>query len=714
MQMNQPVSPASSWITWRSALGAALAASAVATGLVACSGSNSSPPPLRELVLLAGTVDEGGPGRQDGVGTAARLRSPQGMAFDAQGNLYVADTGNQLLRKITPEGVVSTVLDIAKLPAPIDAEGHETVYSNPTQVAFDPQGRLHVALNQIIWPRSRASLAADPSHPGMASLFSSWVVLRVAADGGTSIAADPAKQAGGALATGSSATGLLFDAQGSLYAAGVFRCTIFKGDATGRLSPFAQYGVNPGQADCIFFDSGKFGVGAMAFDPGGNLCFATVDGEVRCAKANGQQIAVSQVQPPLGLSGYRRGMAFAADGTLYLSARNRILKMSPAGVWNTLAGDPNAASSEDGSGTAARFNEPSGLALDRVGNLFVADTGNHTIRRITPDGRVTTVAGLAPQGNRLVDALGADARFGPDFALAADGKGQIYVADFNHHVVRRIAPDGSVTTLAGAADTYAHADGVGSNARFWGPFSIAVDAAGNALATDALDLRTISPAGEVRTLPLFDTGGGTIDTLATGGNGTWLAITRDFSISVAASIVVPPGLGGGSQARSYFGIHRLDRAGKATTIVDGSESLLRGANMLGLAPAGLAGDDAGRVVFTLAHAVFELSRDGVLILLAGQMAESGSVDGTGSEARFSSPQGVALDVAGNVYVADKGNHTIRKITRSGEVSTILGRAGQPGVVLGGVPGGLLEPRAVAVVPGGLVIASRQAVLLARP
>ncbi|MCX7173669.1 MAG: hypothetical protein NT159_07065 [Proteobacteria bacterium] len=96
------------------------------------------------------------------------------------------------------------------------------------------------------------------------------------------------------------------------------------------------------------------------------------------------------------------------------------------------------------------------------------------------------------------------------------------------------------------------------------------------------------------------------------------------------------------------------------------------------------------------------------------MIEFGSADGAGALARFSSPSGVALDADGNIYVADSANHTIRKITRAGNVSTILGRAGQPGISLGATPGGLRDPRAVAVVPGGVVIASRQAVLLARP
>ncbi|MCX7173668.1 MAG: hypothetical protein NT159_07060 [Proteobacteria bacterium] len=676
------------------------------------SGADSGAPPFRELVLLAGTLEEGGAGCQDGIGTAARLNSPRGLAFDAQGNLFVADTGNQLLRKITPAGVVSSVADIATLPAPIDAEGHETVYSEPTQVAFDPQGNLYVALNQTVWSRSRAAAAADSNNHSNPYLFGTWAVLRVAPDGSTQVAADPVHQAGGALPAGLSATALVLDAQGNLYSAGETRCVVLKGDTAGQLSLFWNYGAYPDPNGCSLGILG-FGVAAMAADPGGRVCFTTTGGEVRCATTNRNSVAIGQTPTP---PNSRRGMVFDAAGNLYLSSNNGILKMSPAGAWVTLAGNDRIAGSEDGMGTAASFNDPSGLALDREGNLFVADTGNHTIRKIAPDGRVSTVAGLAPQGKRLIDSVGADARFGADFGMAAGGGGQIYVADSGNKVVRRIAPDGSVSTVAGAMNSYGHADGVGSNAKFYGPYTIAVDTAGNMLASDALYLRTISPSAEVRTLPLDYSDGG-FEALATCGDGTWLMVTRDrFTTSATVSTASLPG-SGEPQPLGYFVIKRLDQTGKTTIFLDSrgsSDSLLRSVNAQGSAPAGLAGDASGRVVFTLGHAVFDLSRDGGLSLLAGQMTESGSTDGAGALARFASPAGIALDAAGNIYVADTGNHTIRKITRSGDVSTILGRAGQPGISLGAAPGGLLEPRAVAVVPGGLVIASRQAVLLARP
>ncbi|MCX7173671.1 MAG: hypothetical protein NT159_07075, partial [Proteobacteria bacterium] len=277
----------------------ALAACAVAAGLVACSGSESGPPPFRELVLLAGTLDEGGPGHQDGVGTAARFGSPVGLAFDAQDNLFVADMGNQLLRKITPEGMVSTVLDIATLPGTIDADGHETVYSQPTQVAVDPQGRLHVALSQTVWSRSRAAVAADPSNPGNSPLSASWAVLRVAPDGSIKLVADPVRQYS-VWSIGGIPTALVFDALGSFYTAGAFGCTIFKGDASSQLSVFTQFGFDQDRTGCLKSNSWTFGVASIALNPGGRLCLSTVDGKVGCTKASGEVVTIAQIPGSLG------------------------------------------------------------------------------------------------------------------------------------------------------------------------------------------------------------------------------------------------------------------------------------------------------------------------------------------------------------------------------------------------------------------------------
>jgi hypothetical protein len=211
-----------------------------------------------------------------------------------------------------------------------------------------------------------------------------------------------------------------------------------------------------------------------------------------------------------------------------------------------VAGLAGTSGSADGSGGNARFNFPSGVSVDSAGNLYVADTNNFTIRKITPTGMVSTVAGLAGSSG-ISDGAGSAARLSSPEGVTVDGSGNLYVADTDNHTIRKITPAGVVTTLAGLAGTSGGGDGGGSVARFQYPSDLAMDSAGNLYVadTDNHTIRKITPAGLVGTV------------------------------------------------------------------------------------AGLAGT-------------------------------SGSTDGVGSAARLFYPTGAAIDGSGNVYVADASNHTIRK------------------------------------------------------
>ncbi len=185
------------------------------------------------------------------------------------------------------------------------------------------------------------------------------------------------------------------------------------------------------------------------------------------------------------------GNVFVAD-----TWNHTIRKITPTGVVTTLAGTAGSSGSADGTGATARFNEPFGVAVDGAGNVFVADTWNHTIRKITPTGVVTTLAGTAGFVEGSADGTGAAARFNEPYGVAVDGAGNVFVADTDNNTIRKITPSGVVTTLAGTAGSSGSTDGTGAAARFYWPEGVAVDGAGNVFVADAVNytIRKITPS----------------------------------------------------------------------------------------------------------------------------------------------------------------------------------------------------------------------------
>ena len=197
------------------------------------------------------------------------------------------------------------------------------------------------------------------------------------------------------------------------------------------------------------------------------------------------------------------GVAVDAGGTLYVTDADNhtIRKITAAGEVTTLAGTAGRQGSADGIGAAARFNLPHSIAVDANGIVYVADTFNHTIRKITPAGSVTTLAGMAGHKGSS-DGQGMAAHFNAPAGVAVDAQGMVYVADNGNQTIRRITPAGSVTTLAGAAGRRGSTDGPGPTARFRYPTSVAVDASGNVYIADHMNatIRRITAAREVTTL----------------------------------------------------------------------------------------------------------------------------------------------------------------------------------------------------------------------
>lgn len=321
----------------------------------------------------------------------------------------------------------------------------------------------------------------------------------------------------------------------------------------------------------------------------------------------------------------------------------------------TLAGQPGVSGHADGAGTEARFYLPNNVAVGADGTVYVADTANNTIRKITPDGVVSTLAGQA--GNHgQADGPGTDARFWAPFGIAVDRAGNIYVADTANNVIRKISPDGMVQTLAGTAGLPGSKDGAGPNARFRNPWSVAVDSAGNVFVADMSNntIRKITPDGTVTTFAGQAGQDGTAD-----GLGASARFNHPFAVAVdnADNVYVSD--------TANNAIRKIDPHGMVITLAglpgypgntDGSSDNARFS-----APQGLATDGAGNILVadTGNNLVREITPAGVVTTLQTRPGTN-AADATNSIA-LNSPGGVAVDAAGNIYIADTGNHCIRKL-----------------------------------------------------
>lgn len=286
----------------------------------------------------------------------------------------------------------------------------------------------------------------------------------------------------------------------------------------------------------------------------------------------------------------------------------------------TLAGGSKG--SADGNGTTASFDTPYGMTSDVAGNIYVTDRGNHTIRKITPNGNVTTIAGMLGVPG-FADGIGAAAQFNDPTSVAADDSGNIYVSDRNNRRIRKISATMVVSTLAGSGIRGSD-DGIGAAATFHFPTGITMSVDGNLYVADASTVRKINPAtGEVTTIAgSFD------EQINLDGQGT--AARFQFAHGITSD---PSGI----LYVSEFGEHvirKITIAGFVSTI---------------------AGDN---------------SRTG------------GTQDGTGTAAQFNFTSGLASDASGNIFIADQGSDLIRKMTPAGVVTTFTGLAYADGFVNG--------------------------------
>lgn len=546
------------------------------------------------------------PGAIDGKGREARFFYPTGVAIDERGNLYVADQRNSRIRKVTPEGAVTT---FAVFPT------DTTFRFDPLGIAVDRSGNVYLALHddtiRKITPAGLLTTVAGSPYvsghrdgEGMDARFWAPVAITVSEDG-------------------------------TLYVCDSGNRVLRKITPAGVVSTVAPF-----------------------------------DGPSPYALA------------PSGVAVDRAGNVYVANGK-----NCTLAKLGPAGDLNTLAGSVDHCAVIDGLGSHAGFGQPTGVAVDRNGNVYVTDSGR--IRKVTPEGAVTTLAGSSGFAGSAgvwrgsADGTGASAEFSDPIGIAVDGGANVYVADSRNETIRKITPAGVVTTLAGNPPER-FVDGEGNEALLYQPMAVATDSRGNVYvaefgeAGDGFDLAG-RPNGGVRRITPY----GVVTKFAGDLQLGTLTIDRGENIYVVDRIrsavcsVSPAGV--------------ISIFAKFPWSVD---------VQLGM---GMTSDGSGNVYVTQPqeNVILKFNPAGVVTTIGDSLQRIGSTDGSATAARFSFPMGLAADAGGNVYVADSGNATIRRITPDGNVSTVAGLAGVYGSADGfGSAARFRQPEALAINPEG--------------
>jgi sugar lactone lactonase YvrE len=585
----------------------------------------------------------GMPGYADGTGDAARFRSIMGMAIDAAGNLYVCDMENSVIRKITPGGVVTTFAGKPGVYGAMDGQAGFAQFYSPYAVAVDKKGDVFVAdtFNHAIRKISGGmvtTLAGTLGVPGSAdgvggsaafnrpcgiavdaagNVFvadsGNETVRKITADGTVTTVAGSAGVSGWADGVGGSVRfydprGITVDGRGAVWIADRGNCAVRRLNSDGSVGSF---GGPPGNADGAAEKARMMLPAAVAVDPAGYVYIADAGNStvrklmppnVITTIAGASGIGASDGIRGVGSFFLPRGVAVNGSGTLFVvdTFNQAIRKVTQDGTTALLAGKPGQAGSADGAGTDARFAFPHNAAVDSKGNVYVTDSGNGTVRKITTAGVVFTFAGQA--GKRgSADGVGSAALFSVPEGIAVDAAGNVFVTDQQEATIRKITPEGVVSTFAGTAGQHGQTDGQGSLARFDSPSGLAVDTKGNLYVADefAYTIRKISPTGLVTTLA---------------GKYGW------------------------------------------SDLVDGT-----GANARFYDPVGVAVDAAGNVFVTemFGNVIRKITPTGAVSTLGGKWGAAYG-DGLGDGARFNGPAGIAVDGFGNLYVADYFTSVIRK------------------------------------------------------
>jgi hypothetical protein len=681
-----------------SATGRPLASSRAADATAPATQPAPQPGVLRSIEAWAGAPDAGGAGHRDGKGSAARFTRPTAVAAASDGSYWVVEAESTRVRRVDADGSVTTLFDARTDRLGFDVDGRQVLLTYPHALAAAPSGPIFGAMQEVrqnpdgslAEDRTLAVVRVTPGEP-----------LRLV------VPPDPAQGLSGA-------TAMALDRQGRLYiAAG---CDIWRTDgnaiAEARPRPLQRV-YTTAASGCESFDQTIQG---LATDAEGRAVFISAGKVLRLeADLRVTTLGLIYAEP----AGSRRsgagpssggpayvcgGMVVDRHGSILFNGVRSVKRLDASGRTRLVSGNTRYGGWQDGSAETARFGSLCGMAIDGQGRVVVADHDNHNLRRGEPDGRVITLAGLARQeGYR--DGIGPDALFGSYFRVSAGGGNEVLVGDIYNATLRSVDSQRRVSTLVGRPPpegtprSFGHpVDGPVATATLDLGDTASRTPDGSLWIADRLTLRRLGPDGIVRTVRAWE-----MTSVAGRGGEIW-----DMGLDPDGNLVV----GWAHFATGPAGptpILRFERySGRAP---DAAPELLNAhlPDELGRHATEFAGGlcvlPDRSIAFTLGHAVLRRAPDGTVALLAGSVDESGQADGVAASARFARPQGLACDSRGGLYVADTDNHTVRYIDAQRHVRTVLGSAGERGHAVGQLPGLLDSPSSLALVPGGLVVAT---------
>lgn len=567
------------------------------------------------ITTIAGTGFAGFSG-DGGDGEAAQLNLPYDLALDASGNLYIADYGNHRIRKLSSNGVINTLTGTGV--GGFAGDGGQAVSAQinaPTALALDASGNLFIA---------------DTDNHRIRKIAVDGSISTVAGSGTAGFSGD-----GGAatVAQLSSPAGVAVDAAGVVYIADTGNRRLRK-LSSGNISTLAGTGV--------------------AGDSG-----------------DGGAVASAQLNTP-------RGLAIDDFGRLYVvdSTAQRLRYIDGSGIY-AMAGDGTQGFAGDGGDKlAAQFDNPLAAVVHTSGDVYIADSDNHRIRRLLQGSNIETVVGMGAASFGGDGAAASLAKLDTPSSITIDSQGNRYLADRYNHRIRKVAIDGGITTIAGTGVAgFAGDGGAATAAQLNEPTGVAVDSQDNLYIADSANQR-------VRMIDVA----GTISSVA--GNGV-AGYAGDGGSALSAQLQNPIDIALDAQDNLYiadYGNHRLRKvtAGTISTIAgtgsagfSGDGGVATAAQLNGV--RGLVFDDAGSLYLAdeLNERVRKIDSLGNISTVAGTgVAGFGGDGGLATAAQLSAPADLAIDAEGNLFVADSGNHRLRRIDTAGNITTFAGSGTQ--------------------------------------